>query len=113
MSKTYHVKFLNDYTALTKHQELTPAIKAAGGDAQVARSYGNGPAFVVIHLPEDVDPKAVLEGEEFTDPEEEQSDDAAESTGDSAGDDASEEGDEAGTESEEAAPVGSPEGSAE
>ncbi len=59
MTRTYHIPFSSDSEATTAHQVIKGKVSAAAGTAHVARSFGNGRAFVVVNLPDELDTEAV------------------------------------------------------
>jgi hypothetical protein len=62
---TYHVKFASDGDAHKGFWDLRKPVTEAGGQHHVAPSMGHGPAYVVAHLPEEIDPASIFSGHEY------------------------------------------------
>lgn len=58
--KTYFVGYAVDTEAHSVLGVVSERAKAAGGFANVSRSFGHGPAFIVLSLPDGVEPESVL-----------------------------------------------------
>lgn len=56
---------LDDSTALKLQEKYKVQIEAAGGTVHCGRSYGHGPAYIVVSLPSTpkVNPENILQGE--------------------------------------------------
>lgn len=58
---TFHASFDTDNAAEKFAHSILLTVRSHGGDIHVSRSFGNGPAVVVLSLPENIEVKAVTD----------------------------------------------------
>jgi hypothetical protein len=62
----YHVKYEDDKAAEQVAARMAPEVRALGGELHISRSFTYGPAYLVVALPEEVQPEALFPGEDIT-----------------------------------------------
>ena len=58
----YHVKFEDDKAAEVAASKVAAEVRALGGELNISRSFGYGPAYLVVALPEEVQADALFSG---------------------------------------------------